>query len=73
MNSEKTPHIGMGMLVYFRSKVYEPIYGGFYDSYKGHVFKVIGVHEGDHIELECVTDDDLKVAGHVHSDELKRA
>lgn len=66
-----TPDIGMGMEVYFRSHVYSPPWSPYFDAYKGHKFKVVGIHEGDHIELQCVTGD-VKVSGHVHKQDLKR-
>jgi hypothetical protein len=71
MNSA-TPHIGVGMNVCFRSKVFEAPYTPYYDAYKGHHFEVVGVYHYDHIELKCTTDPSVIVQGCVHSDELKR-
>lgn len=70
------PKIGVGMEVYFRSKVFEP--AGFwyphYEAYKGHKFQVVALHYGDtHAELKCIDDPTVVVAGYVHPDELKRA
>lgn len=65
--------IGVGMEVYFRSKMYKHPYAPHYDPYKGHKFKVDKIHYGDHCELSCISDPTLKVAGYVHDDELKRA
>jgi hypothetical protein len=68
-----TPAIGAGMEVYFRSKVFEHPYAPYYDAYRGHKFKVIALHPGDHIQLECISDSSVNVNGHVHADELKQA
>lgn len=65
-------HIGVGMSVCFRSKVFGPKYTPYYDAYKGHTFRVVAVHEGDHIELVCTSDPSVIVQGCVHDDELKR-
>ena len=66
--------IGVGMEVYFRSKVFEPPYTPYYDAYRGRKFRVVAMHyEDTHVELECIDDPNLKVAGYVHPDELKRA
>lgn len=71
---EKLPPIGVGMEVYFRSKVFSPPYSPYYDAYKGHKFKVVRLHYDDsHIELKCISDPNVIVAGYVHPDELKRA
>lgn len=67
-----TRPIGLGMTVYFKSKVYRAPFAPYYDAYKGHKFQVVAIHDGYHIELKCLTGD-VKVAGHVHGDELKRA
>ena len=79
LNSNSTmktePKIGLGMEVYFRSKVFEPTgpWYPYYEAYKGHKFQVTGVYEGDHIGLVCISDPTVVVQGHVHDDELKRA
>ena len=65
--------IGEGMEVYFRSKVFEGPYAPYYDAYQGHKFRVVKIHHGNHLELECLTDPELRVAGWVHDDEVKRA
>lgn len=68
------PKIGVGMQVYFRSKVFEAPYTPYYDAYKGHKFQVVAVYdEGEHVELKCISDPSLKLAGCPHADELKRA
>jgi NAD(P)H-flavin reductase len=59
----------VGDKVQFREKVYRKPYTPYYDDYKGHAFEIVGVHEGDHIELKCITGDTI-VKGHVHDDEL---
>lgn len=64
--------VGKGMKVCFRSKVFKPPYTPYYDAYKGHAFEVVNIRAHDHIELKCVSDPTLKVAGLVHDDELKR-
>lgn len=69
----KEPKIGVGMEVYFRSKVFSAPYTPYYDAYRGHKFKVVGIHYGDHVELTCISDPSVQVAGYVHDDELKRA
>lgn len=63
----------IGMEVFFRSRVYEPPFSPYYDAYKGHKFKVVKLHHGDHIELTCVSDPTVKVNGYVHVEDLKRA
>lgn len=69
----RTPLIGPGMIVHFRSKVfYEPGYVPFYDAYEGHTFQVLAVEDG-HCELECVDDPTIIVQGRVHDDVLKQA
>ena len=65
--------IDIGMDVYFRSKVFESPYVPFYDAYKGHKFRVTGVHERGHISLRCLDDESVVVKGWVHDDEVKRA
>lgn len=67
-----TLHIGVGMMVCFRSKVFAEPYAPYYDAYKGHHFQVVAIHYGDHVELKCVTDPNLMVDGFVHNDELKQ-
>lgn len=67
-----TPHIGAGMSVCFRSKVFAAPYTPHYDTYKGHHFTVVAVHPGDHVELKCTSDPAVYVNGHVHADELKQ-
>ncbi len=64
--------IGKGMEVYFKSHVYEAPFSPYYDAYKGHKFKVVALHHGDHVELQCLTGD-VKVDGYVHKEDLKRA
>jgi hypothetical protein len=61
------------MEVYFRSKVFAHPYAPYYDAYRGHKFKVVAIHPGEHIQLECITDPSVLVAGAVHADELKQA
>ena len=51
------------MKVCFRSKVFEGSYVPYYDAYKGHHFEVVAVHEGDHIQLKCVSDPTVIVQG----------
>lgn len=65
--------IGVGMDVYFRTKVFAPPYTPYYDAYRGHKFNVVALHEGGHVELKCISDPSVVVAGYVHDDELKRA
>lgn len=59
-----------GMPVRFHEKVFSGPWVPYYDSYKGHTFEVVAVHEGDHIELKCTSDPAVKVQGCVHDDEL---
>jgi hypothetical protein len=61
-----------GMTVHFKSKVFQEPYAPFYDAYKGHTFRIINIHEGDHCELVCISDTSVIVAGNVHKDELKQ-
>lgn len=67
--------IGVGMEVYFRSKVFDKqqCWYPYYEAYKGHKFRVTGVYEGGHIALICISDPSVIVRGCVHDDELKRA
>jgi len=66
------PHIGVGMDVCFRSKVFTAPYTPHFDAYKGHKFTVVAIHPGEHVALKCTSDPSLTVNGHVHADELKR-
>lgn len=67
-------HIGTGMEVYFRSYVFtEPYYTPYFDAYKGHKFKVIGIPFPGHATLECIDDPSVIVKGAVHVEDLKRA
>jgi hypothetical protein len=68
----KMKPIGCGMTVHFKSKVFQEPYAPFYDAYKGHTFRIINIHEGDHCELVCISDTSVIVAGNVHKDELKQ-
>jgi hypothetical protein len=66
--------IGVGMEVYFRSHVFEPPFVPYYNSYMGHKFEVVRLHyNGTHVELRCIDDPSVKVAGYVHPEDLKRA
>ena len=70
------PKIGVGMEVYFKSKVFDPndFWYPHYEAYKGHKFQVVALHYGNtHVELKCISDPNVVVDGYVHSDELKRA
>ena len=68
----KMKTIWCGMTVHFKSKVFQEPYAPFYDAYKGHTFRIINIHEGDHCELVCISDTSVIVAGYVHKDELKQ-
>lgn len=73
MSADKS--IGIGMEVYFRSKVFDPNRPWFpyYEAYKGHKFRVTGLYEHGHVELVCISDPSVVVQGCVHNDELTRA
>lgn len=62
----------IGNIVEFLPHVYSGAWEPYYDDYKGHQFKVIGVHDEDpsHVMLECVTGD-VKVNGMVHATDLR--
>jgi hypothetical protein len=66
----ETHYVGLGSIVEFRPKVYKAPYAPHYDAYKGHTFQVVAVHEGDHIELKCLDDKSIIVAGYIHEDEI---
>lgn len=62
-----------GTEVVFASRVYEYPYAPYYDEYAGHIFRILKIHDYyscPHFELECISDPDLKVKGHVHGDVL---
>lgn len=63
--------IGVGMHVCFRSHVFESPYAPHYDSYKGHKFEVVKEHEGNHLQLKCISGN-IVVNGYVHPSDLKR-
>ncbi|WAX21949.1 hypothetical protein [Stenotrophomonas phage RAS14] len=63
--------IGIGMHVCFRSHVFKPPYAPFYDSYMGHKFEVVAIHEGHHLQLKCISGN-IVVNGNVHHSDLKR-
>ena len=71
----------IGDKVEFNPKVYKAPYAPYYDLYQGEVFEITAIYTeepyGDefspHIELKCVTDSYLQVAGNVHPDELELA
>lgn len=65
-------NLKVGHTVVFHPKVFEGPYVPYYDAYKGHKFIIVDFHYGDHIELKCLTDETVKVAGYVHDDELIR-
>ena len=54
----------VGDLVCFIEAVYKAPYAPYYNDYRNHHFKIVSFHEGDHVELECVTGD-VKVKGNV--------
>jgi len=57
-------------LVVFSPKVYAPPYKPYYDNYVEQIFKIVAFHEGDHIELECISDSNIIVNGYIHPDEI---
>jgi hypothetical protein len=59
-----------GCLVEFHPKVFAAPYAPSYDAYEGHQFKVIALHCLGHVEVACVDDPGIAMAGHVHKDEL---
>ncbi len=62
----------IGNIVEFLPRVYKAPYTPYFDAYKGHKFKIIGVFNEDpsHVMLECVTGD-VKVNGMVHDTDLR--
>jgi hypothetical protein len=71
-----------GDKVEFNPKVYKAPYAPYYDSYQGETFEIVVVHIEEpygapehphivHIELKCISDPELIVAGNVHPDELE--
>jgi hypothetical protein len=64
----------LGSNVIFAKKVYEPPYAPYYDAYKGQVFQIIAYHDNyTHVEVECISDPSIKVAGYVHPNEIINA
>ena len=53
----------LGMIVEFDPKVFQPPFAPDYDAYKGHRFEVIAFHPGGHVEIVCVDDPSVRVAG----------
>ena len=62
---------GVGSIVKFKDKVYAYPYSPHYDLYLGQTFQIVAFHEGNHIELQCLSSPSIKVAGYVHEDELE--
>ncbi len=61
----------IGSIVTFVPKVYEPPYAPYYDAYKNQTFRVAAYHyQYTHVEVKCVSDPTIKVAGYVHPDEI---
>jgi len=60
----------VGDKVRFAAKVFKMPYSPWYNNYKNHEFKIIGLHYGNtHVALECVTGN-IEVKGYVHPSEL---
>lgn len=77
----------IGSRVRFVDKMFAPPYSPYYDEYNDQVFEVLLFHVIDentddliechyhepncHVELMCVSNPDIKVAGLVHDDEIE--
>jgi len=76
----------IGDRVMFKDKVFAPPYTPYYNQYLGQVFQVLLFHvldentddliqcgtyaPGCHVELACISNPEIKVAGYVHDDEI---
>lgn len=65
----------MNHVFVFKNYVFEPPYAPHYDAYKGHVFlvnkKKTAEAPANHVFLDCVTDNSVKVDGAVHTNDLE--
>jgi hypothetical protein len=64
-------NVKVGLNVIFADKVFAPPYLQYFGPYRGHLFEVVGIHEGDHFELRCISDTSVVVNGCVHADQIK--
>lgn len=59
---------------HFHDKVFLEPYAPYYDAYRGHTFVIDHAstedETGNHVWLTCVSDENIKVAGYVHLDQL---
>jgi len=69
----------VGDKVEFNPKVFKAPYAPYYDRYQGETFEIVAIYteepygdiDSPHIELKCISDPYLKLAGNVHPDELE--
>jgi hypothetical protein len=65
--------IKVGDRIVFDHRVYLPPLAPHYDKYKGHVFTVVAFHYGGtHVHVED-EDEQVKVAGYIHWDDIRLA
>jgi len=57
----------------FKDKVFLPPYSPYYDSYKGHKFKIDHPHKEapDHFWLTCIDNPNIKLSGYVELSDLE--
>ncbi len=59
---------------HFHDKVFLEPYAPYYDAYRGHTFVIDHASSedetGNHVWLTCISDENIKVAGYVHLDQL---
>jgi hypothetical protein len=63
--AHKTP----GNLVTFKDKVFESPYTPCYDQYKGLIFEVVTMSEGNHVTIRNIADHSFVIT--IHPDEIK--